>query len=195
MPEPLNLWLSSASFHRDSYYAFLVVGGRAELSISLRTFVQRPRPNQSLDILANHEAHGVNELSNARGRSRLRMIQRRIMKCFRWLCGAHVLLAALDQVLQGIWPIIHNPVIHTYIPPPPLPLPCGQPLFRYEVQPRRAAAIEAAGLEFVGRDETGDRMEIAELPREFVRIVDVREEERSVASATSANGYTVLTGS
>ena len=35
---------------------------------------------------------------------------------------------------------------------------------RYEVNPDKIAKIEAGGLEFVGRDETGRRMEIAELP-------------------------------
>ncbi|CAN0528523.1 unnamed protein product, partial [Laminaria digitata] len=37
---------------------------------------------------------------------------------------------------------------------------------RYEVNPKNIDEIESAGLEFVGRDETGLRMEIAELPRE-----------------------------
>jgi CTP synthase len=36
---------------------------------------------------------------------------------------------------------------------------------RYEVHPDRAEAIHEAGLTFCGRDETGTRMEIAELPR------------------------------
>jgi CTP synthase len=36
---------------------------------------------------------------------------------------------------------------------------------RYEVNPEHVSTIEAGGLEFVGRDETGERMEIAELPR------------------------------
>ncbi|CAN0386890.1 unnamed protein product [Ascophyllum nodosum] len=36
---------------------------------------------------------------------------------------------------------------------------------RYEVNPEKIAAIEAGGLEFVGRDESGLRMEIAEIPR------------------------------
>lgn len=36
---------------------------------------------------------------------------------------------------------------------------------RYEVNPEKVAAIESAGLNLVGRDETGERMEIAELPR------------------------------
>lgn len=36
---------------------------------------------------------------------------------------------------------------------------------RYEVNPDRADALHAAGLAFVGRDETGKRMEVAELPR------------------------------
>eukprot|EP00611_Tribonema_gayanum_P004237 TRINITY_DN13408_c0_g1_i1.p1 TRINITY_DN13408_c0_g1~~TRINITY_DN13408_c0_g1_i1.p1 ORF type:complete len:606 (-),score=116.30 TRINITY_DN13408_c0_g1_i1:21-1580(-) len=35
---------------------------------------------------------------------------------------------------------------------------------RYEVNPEMVADIEAAGLEFVGRDDSGKRMEIAELP-------------------------------
>ncbi|CAM9824173.1 unnamed protein product [Chrysoparadoxa australica] len=37
---------------------------------------------------------------------------------------------------------------------------------RYEVNPANVEAIEAAGLEFVGRDESGVRMEVAELPAE-----------------------------
>ena len=37
---------------------------------------------------------------------------------------------------------------------------------RYEVNPEYITAIEAAGLRFTGRDEGGNRMEIAELPRE-----------------------------
>jgi len=37
---------------------------------------------------------------------------------------------------------------------------------RYEVNPEKVPEIEAAGLHFVGRDETGQRMEISELPRE-----------------------------
>lgn len=37
---------------------------------------------------------------------------------------------------------------------------------RYEVNPEKIKEIEAGGLEFVGRDESGLRMEIAELPRE-----------------------------
>ena len=36
---------------------------------------------------------------------------------------------------------------------------------RYEVNPDRVDAIHDAGLKFVGRDETGTRMEVAELPR------------------------------
>jgi len=36
---------------------------------------------------------------------------------------------------------------------------------RYEVNPDRVEAIHEAGLKFVGRDDTGKRMEIAELPR------------------------------
>jgi CTP synthase len=36
---------------------------------------------------------------------------------------------------------------------------------RYEVNPEKVQAIEKAGLNLVGRDETGERMEIAELPR------------------------------
>lgn len=37
---------------------------------------------------------------------------------------------------------------------------------RYEVNPEKINEIEKGGLEFVGRDETGQRMEIAEIPRE-----------------------------
>lgn len=37
---------------------------------------------------------------------------------------------------------------------------------RYEVNPEKIGEIEAGGLEFVGRDESGLRMEIAEIPRE-----------------------------
>lgn len=37
---------------------------------------------------------------------------------------------------------------------------------RYEVNPEKIDEIEAGGLEFVGRDESGLRMEIAEIPRE-----------------------------
>jgi CTP synthase len=36
---------------------------------------------------------------------------------------------------------------------------------RYEVNPEKVDAIHAAGLKFVGRDDTGTRMEVAELPR------------------------------
>jgi CTP synthase len=36
---------------------------------------------------------------------------------------------------------------------------------RYEVNPDMITSIEAAGLEFVGRDESGMRMEVFELPR------------------------------
>lgn len=36
---------------------------------------------------------------------------------------------------------------------------------RFEVNPERVDAIHDAGLKFVGRDETGTRMEVAELPR------------------------------
>eukprot|EP00904_Undaria_pinnatifida_P007563 jgi/Undpi1/3937/HiC_scaffold_16.g07305.m1 len=36
---------------------------------------------------------------------------------------------------------------------------------RYEVNPKHIDEIQSAGLEFVGRDETGLRMEIAEIPR------------------------------
>lgn len=39
-------------------------------------------------------------------------------------------------------------------------------LSRYEVNPEKIDEIESAGLEFVGKDETGMRMEIVELPRE-----------------------------
>ena len=35
---------------------------------------------------------------------------------------------------------------------------------RYEVNPKRVEQLEAAGLRFVGRDASGERMEIAELP-------------------------------
>lgn len=34
---------------------------------------------------------------------------------------------------------------------------------RYEVNPQLVEPIETVGLEFIGRDETGERMEIAEL--------------------------------
>lgn len=37
---------------------------------------------------------------------------------------------------------------------------------RYEVNPERVAAVEAAGLKFTGRGDQGVRMEIAELPKE-----------------------------
>lgn len=37
---------------------------------------------------------------------------------------------------------------------------------RYEVNPEKVAALEAAGLVFSGRDEAGERMEICELPRD-----------------------------
>ena len=37
---------------------------------------------------------------------------------------------------------------------------------RYEVNPERVAELEAAGLVFSGKDETGERMEICELPRD-----------------------------
>ncbi|CAM9552224.1 unnamed protein product [Choristocarpus tenellus] len=36
---------------------------------------------------------------------------------------------------------------------------------RYEVNPAKIKDIEDGGMEFVGRDETGERMEVAELPR------------------------------
>ena len=36
---------------------------------------------------------------------------------------------------------------------------------RYEVNPEKVDEIHEAGLLFVGRDETGTRMEVAELPR------------------------------
>jgi CTP synthase len=36
---------------------------------------------------------------------------------------------------------------------------------RYEVNPEKFDEIHEAGLLFVGRDESGDRMEVAELPR------------------------------
>merc|ERR1711957_786589 len=36
---------------------------------------------------------------------------------------------------------------------------------RYEVNPDKADELHAAGLAFVGRDETDTRMEVAELPR------------------------------
>ena len=36
---------------------------------------------------------------------------------------------------------------------------------RYEVNPDYVDEIHNAGLKFVGRDETGERMEVAELPR------------------------------
>lgn len=35
---------------------------------------------------------------------------------------------------------------------------------RYEVNPTKVAALEKAGLKFVGKDTTGERMEIIELP-------------------------------
>jgi CTP synthase len=37
---------------------------------------------------------------------------------------------------------------------------------RYEVNPEKVPTIEAAGLVFSGKDETGERMEICELPRD-----------------------------
>ena len=42
---------------------------------------------------------------------------------------------------------------------------------RYEVNPKLVAEIEAAGLSFVGRDETGERMEITELKGMIVSFV------------------------
>lgn len=36
---------------------------------------------------------------------------------------------------------------------------------RYEVDPEHVSAMEAAGLIFSGRDESGERMETLELPR------------------------------
>ena len=35
--------------------------------------------------------------------------------------------------------------------------------FRYEVNPSMVPELEAEGMQFVGRDETGERMEIVEL--------------------------------
>lgn len=37
---------------------------------------------------------------------------------------------------------------------------------RYEVNPSKVSAIQSKGLHFVGKDETGERMEIAELRRD-----------------------------
>ena len=46
---------------------------------------------------------------------------------------------------------------------------------RYEVNPEKIDEIEAGGLEFVGRDESGLRMEIAEIPRKICsRVLSVR---------------------
>ena len=53
----------------------------------------------------------------------------------------------------------------TFVHATPLPVPFG----RYEVNPKHIDEIQSAGLEFVGRDETGLRMEIAEIPRESER--------------------------
>ena len=39
-------------------------------------------------------------------------------------------------------------------------------LRRYEVNPENVQALETAGLRFVGRDTTGERMEIVELARD-----------------------------
>lgn len=44
----------------------------------------------------------------------------------------------------------------------------------YEVNPEKIDAIEAGGLEFVGRDESGLRMEIAEIPRKSSMDASVR---------------------
>ena len=43
---------------------------------------------------------------------------------------------------------------------------CERHRHRYEVNPTRVAQFEAAGLRFVGRDESETRMEIAELQRD-----------------------------
>lgn len=37
---------------------------------------------------------------------------------------------------------------------------------RYEVNPEYVEQIEEAGFKFIGRDETGQRMQVAELPGE-----------------------------
>lgn len=53
---------------------------------------------------------------------------------------------------------------------PPAPAPLETPYFfsSYEVNPEKIDEIEAGGLEFVGRDDSGLRMEIAEIPRAYL---------------------------
>lgn len=57
---------------------------------------------------------------------------------------------------------------------------------RYEVNPEKIDEIEAGGLEFVGRDESGLRMEIAEIPRKIYHID--RRTSRLYLSCLSVGG-------
>ena len=59
-------------------------------------------------------------------------------------------------------PCRRRPSIPCALPPLPLPL-ASAPFARYEVNPDLVPKLEAQGMMFVGRDETGERMEILEL--------------------------------
>jgi len=49
---------------------------------------------------------------------------------------------------------------------------------RYEVNPAYVEQIEKAGLMFTGRDEKGERMQVAEFKGEFLALSSVRFEKR-----------------
>ena len=66
---------------------------------------------------------------------------------------------------------------------------------RYEVNPALVPALEAAGLNLTGRDESGERMEIAELPRSvhpFYMGVQYHPEFKSRPLAPSPPFYGLL---
>jgi CTP synthase len=51
---------------------------------------------------------------------------------------------------------------------------------RYEVNPKYVDAVEKAGLFFTGRDETGERMQVAELKGPFPPLEAFSGRQRSV---------------
>ena len=67
---------------------------------------------------------------------------------------------------------------------------------RYEVNPEMVEELEAAGLRFVGRDETGMRMEIVELGPEaghpFFVGAQFHPEVRSLSAVPTAQGLGTL---
>lgn len=92
-------------------------------------------------------------------------VNRDLVSPFPVLPGPHVLqplpLPANPDLVPPLPPPPRPSIPHA-LQPSPLPL-ASAPFTRYEVNPDLVPKLEAQGMMFVGRDETGERMEILEL--------------------------------